>query len=200
DSAEPECYLHRLDLPEGFTSEAAVAAPNAVSRENIDNKFLRAFRQRFAEQYAPWDLGSLGAVRPGGVHEAKEARLDDMYLELRFDPQLDSKKTEAGKPLRVDDLLHRDKPLALTGAAGAGKTTWARYTFRQLLKDERTLPLMLVLRDVARNWQLPGTKGADRSIDAALEDWIGAQMGGGWKGRLDRFLESAAGPRPILLV
>ncbi|HEV7667557.1 MAG TPA: metallophosphoesterase [Thermoanaerobaculia bacterium] len=200
DPAGSTGFPQRLDLPEGYKPVLEVPEQRKRAATPVDTEFLRAFRQRFAEQYAPWDLGSLGAVRPGGIHEAKEARLDEMYLELRFDPRLDPENTDLGKPLRVEDLLNRHKPLALTGAAGAGKTTWARYTFRQLLKDERTLPLMLVLRDVARNWQRSEDEGERRSIDAALDDWIGAQMGGGWKGRLAKALEAMAGPRPILLV
>lgn len=187
-----------LDLPEGFTKKPAT--PSLSSKTPVDAEFLRAFRQRFAEQYAPWDLGSLGAVRLGGIHEVKEARLDEMYLELRFDLDLDLDRVDAGEPLRVEDLLNRDIPLSLTGVAGAGKTTWARYTFRQLVKDDRALPLMLVLRDVARSWEKSGSKGEDLSIDAALDNWVGAQMGGGWKRRLSKILKANTGPRPILLV
>lgn len=108
-----------LDLPAGFKTKRPSRATS--TKASIDTEFIRAFRRFFWEQYAPWDLGSLGTVRPGGVHQMIEARLDEMYLELRFDPSLDPVNTERGKPLRIEDLLQRNKPLAITGAAGAGK-------------------------------------------------------------------------------
>ena len=123
-----------------------------------------------------------------------------MYVELRFGQGRDPSKPEKGKSLRAEELLAREKPLALRGVAGAGKTTWVRYTFGQLVRDERALPMMLVLRDVARHWQLPECAGEERSIDAALDDWIGSEMGSGWRSRLRPILKTDAGPRPILLV
>src|SRR5262249_20310508 len=105
-----------------------------------------------------------------------------------------------GAPLRAEDLLGRVRPLLVWGAAGAGKTTWARFTFGRLVRDERALPLMLVRRAVARRWQQPGCEGEERSIDRALEAWIGEKMGIGWRGRLGPLLKAPDGPRPVLLV
>jgi predicted phosphodiesterase len=196
-AADPSGWSkQRLDLPPGFISNEAVAAP---AKSSLDTEFLRAFRQRLGDQSTRWDIGSLGALRPGGAR-GEEALLDDMYVELRFGQARDPAKPKEGKPLRAEELLGREKPLALRGVAGAGKTTWVRYTFGQLVQDERALPMMLVLRDIARHWQLPECAGEERSIDVALDDWIGSAMGSGWKGRLGPILKAAAGPRPILLV
>ncbi|HVT18944.1 MAG TPA: metallophosphoesterase [Thermoanaerobaculia bacterium] len=189
--------VQRLDLPEGYAT-AATAAAHAPPPA-LDTDFLRTFRQRLRDTYSRWDIGSLGALRPGGV-QAGDAPLDDMYLELRFTSWLDPINTFDNRPLRPDDLLGRNRPLVLRGAGGSGKTTWARFTFSQLALDDRALPLMLVLRDVARRWQLPESAGEERSIDAALDAWIGSQMGIGWRGRLASLLKAGDGPRPILLV
>jgi 3',5'-cyclic AMP phosphodiesterase CpdA len=189
--------VQRLDLPEGFLTAAGPPAP--APQAAVDAEFLLAFRQRLRDAYTRWDIGSLGALRPGGA-QGGDAPLDDMYLELRFASGPGEAEAPAGRSLHADDLLRRDRPLVLRGPAGAGKTTWARFTFNRLARDDRALPLMLVLRDVARRWQLPGCAGEERSLDAALDGWIGSQMGAGWRGRLGSLLKAGAGPRPVLLV
>ncbi|HXO40463.1 MAG TPA: metallophosphoesterase, partial [Thermoanaerobaculia bacterium] len=192
-------FVQRLDPPPGFASVGPMAPP----RPALDVEFLQAFRLRMSDLFTRWDIGSLGALRPGGAR-GDNASLEDMYVELRFRHAREKADDKAGErkgaPLREEDLLSRDAPVLLQGAAGAGKTTWARYTFSRLARDERALPLMLVLRDVARRWQLPGCEGDERSIDAALDTWIGEKMGAGWKGRLRLLLKASEGPRPILLV
>ncbi len=194
--------LH-LDLPDGYAPLAsAPKAPGSatLSKTALDSAFVEEFRRSFHKLFDRWDIGSLGAMRPGGVYAAEAARLDDMYLELRFAAGFDPTRTDRGYPLLGKDLINRMRPLALCGVAGAGKTTWSRYTFQQLVDEPRALPLMLVLREVAHRWQDPYCKGEDRSIRAALENWIGGQMGPGWKDRLEPLLLAKGGQRPILII
>lgn len=58
--------------------------------------------------------------------------------------------------------------IALTGAAGTGKTTWMRYTFRRMRDDSRCLPFLVELRSVAAFWE----KGGQRSIEGYLINWL----------------------------
>lgn len=187
----------RLDLPAGYFT-AAATVPQA-QRPARDVEFLAAFRQQLQDVYSRWDIGSLGAIRPGGA-QGQDATLAAMYVELRFALAAPEGTEQNSVPLRAEDLLSRDRPLVLRGAAGTGKTTWARYSFGRLLADPQALPVMLVLRDVARLWRRPECHGEARSIEAALDSWIGGQMGRGWQGRLANLLAAKEGPRPVLLV
>jgi hypothetical protein len=75
-----------------------------------------------------------------------------------------------------------------------------RYTFRRLVRMESALPLMLVVRDLARRWQEPDCKGAERALDTFLDAWAAERLGAGWERELKRCLDSEAGPRPVLLI
>ncbi len=59
---------------------------------------------------------------------------------------------------------------------------------------------MIVLRELARRWQDSQCQGEARSLDAFLDDWVMAELGGGWKDCLGQFVASPDGPRPVLLV
>src|SRR5207253_1814684 len=103
-------------------------------------------------------------------------------LPLRLAEGFNLSKTDRGGTLSPDELLGRKDPLVIRAPAGSGKTTWMRWTFRQLLRMESALPLMLVLRDLAARWQDHACKGAARSLDTFLESWIAEHIGPGWEG------------------
>ena len=75
-----------------------------------------------------------------------------------------------------------------------------RWTFRRLLEMDGALPIMVVLRDLARCWQEPETRGGARALDTFLDECVAAELGEGWKGGLLKFLVGRQGPRPVLLV
>jgi 3',5'-cyclic AMP phosphodiesterase CpdA len=199
DPVEPDGYRQHLDLPSGFafkqTRKTAKSAATAGS-----SAFVRNYRQSLVASYSRWDLAPVGVAQTGGAGKPIEAGLDEMYQPLRLAEGFNIDHTEIGEPITPEALLSRKRPLAIRGAAGAGKTTWMRWTFRRLLREERALPLMLVVRDLARYWQSPGSIGAARSLVSFLDAWAAERMGAGWEGELHKIIEAGDGPRPILLV
>lgn len=180
DPAEPEGNVQTLDLPAGFESpKSAGTVPRTEKEQNPgpSPEFLRTYRQRLSQLFARWDLAFAGVTQAGGAGRPIEATLDDMYLPLRLAEGFKPEKTDQGSQISPDDLLARRRPLVIRGPAGAGKTTWMRWTFRRLLAREDTIPLIVVLRDLARRWQDPHCKDADRSIDAFLAGWLAQQRG-----------------------
>jgi hypothetical protein len=183
----------------GEISDALETAPPPVRLSRKD-QFLAAFRRRLAPEYSHWDLGTVGVTQSGGASRPIETDLDVMYLPLRLAEGFELSKTDRGDLLPPETLLSRPEPLVIRGPAGSGKTTWMRWTFRQLLRMDSALPLMLVLRDLASRWQDRACQGAARSLDAFLENWIAEHMGPDWEGVLPELLATEAGPRPVLLV
>jgi 3',5'-cyclic AMP phosphodiesterase CpdA len=198
DFTESGGYRQRLDLPEGFARETG-----RVARKNEESEpspgFIRTYRQALGQSFARWEL-SVGAVQSGGANRPIEAALDDMYQPLRLAEGFSVDDVERGAPLEEESLLTRSRPLMIRGPAGTGKTTWIRYTFRRLIRMERSLPVMLIVRDLARCWQEPDCRGAERSLDAFLNAWVAEHLGAGWEGELRLSLESESGARPVLLV
>jgi hypothetical protein len=176
---------------------ATAPTPPKLSRKD---QFLAAFRRRLTPEYSRWDLGTVGVTQSGGAGRPIEADLDVMYLPLRLAEGFDISKTDRGGWMAPEELLARKVPLVVRGPAGSGKTTWIRWTFRQLLRMESALPLMLVLRDLASRWQDRTHQGAARSLDTFLECWTAEHMGAGWEGILSALLSQEDGPRPVLLV
>jgi TIR domain/NACHT domain len=162
--------------------------------------FVEVYRRAFSSLYSRWDLGSVGVAQSGGAGEPIVADLDHMYLPLRLGEGYDIRQTNRGMVLGPAELLARNRPLVIRGAAGSGKTTWMRWTFRRLLDPALdALPVMVVLRDLAARWKDRTRQGAERSLDAFLEAAV-AQHLPGWEGHLSRQLEAVGGPRPVLLV
>jgi 3',5'-cyclic AMP phosphodiesterase CpdA len=96
----------------------------------------------------------------------------------------------------------RDCSLAITGSAGAGKTTWMRYTFRRMRNDARTLPFLIELRAVAKFWHEQGVMRRPRSIEVYLEHWL-TEYAPDYKDsgvRLRDLLGASANWLPVLLV
>ncbi len=198
DPVEPEGYRQHLDLPPGFEPKKSKATKSKAPADSA--AFVRAYRLSLAASFSRWDLAPVGVAQTGGAGKPIEAGLDDMYQPLRLAERFSISETDRGMPITPEDLLARSRPLAIRGAAGAGKTTWMRWTFRRLLTEERALPLMLVVRDLTRYWQSPGCRGAGRSLVSFLDAWAGERMGTGWEGELRKALEAGDGARPILLV
>jgi 3',5'-cyclic AMP phosphodiesterase CpdA len=201
DPAQPRGWRQRLELPTALAAArrgpAASAPAPAADKQQELTAFLRIFRQRLSGAYSSWAFS--GVAQNAASGRPIEGRLDDLYVELRFDPQLIPSKFDRGRPIDVEALRKRTKPLLIRGAAGSGKTTWMRRTFRRLLADESFVPLMLVLRDLSRDWQDQASKGEKRSLDVFLEDWLGERMPG-WSGKAGELLRLATGPRTVLLV
>lgn len=194
-------YGKRLDLPAGFerVPDISEEATSAAERSELAG-FLRTFRNAFRGAYSRWDLASAGVTQTGGAARPLDVNLDDMYVPLRLGRGYDPTRLDAGSAIGPEDLLRRERPLAIRGAGGSGKTTWMRWTFRRLLELEHAVPLMLVLRDLANHWEgVP--PGVEQSLESFLDSWAAAQVGPGWeKGFVQRLLQAEAGPTPVLLV
>lgn len=198
DSAEPDGLRQGLHLPSAWgISDGSVRKGAGTPAAPDITDLLKVYRDRMTNAGSSWSI--IGVAQGVGTGRPLEGRLDDMYVELRFFKEFDPQ--ERGQPILVEGLFKRKKPLLLRGAAGAGKTTWVRHTFRRLLEDERFVPILLVLRDLSRRWQgKEAPRGADRSIDSFLEESAAAEVGKGWAPRVGELLRLAEGPRPVLLV
>jgi TIR domain/NACHT domain len=166
----------------------------------VDGSFLELYRRAMNPLFSSWDLGNVGVTQTGGAGAPLEARLDDMYLPLRLAVGFDLRKTEEGAAISPEDLLQREKPLTIRGAAGSGKTTWVRWTFRRLLDHPDAFPMMLILRDLAIPWSRKDLQGKERSLDHFLEDWVAEQLGRDCREELRQQIAAKPGPRPVLLV
>lgn len=165
-----------------------------------EETFLDLYRRAMSPLFSSWDLGNVGVTQTGGAGAPIEARLDDMYLPLRLAEGFDLRKTKEGKTIAPKNLLKRKKPLVIRGAAGSGKTTWMRWTFRRLLEHPSAFPLMLILRDLAIPWSRKDLQGKGRSLDHFMEDWVAEQLGRDCREELRQQLAARHGPRPVLLV
>jgi hypothetical protein len=217
------CWADRLAE---HAQPVAATARTHLSLPQETTAFLRAYRKRLKALHGRWDLRPVGVSQAGGAGRPLDAGLEDMYQPLRLGSGYDPRETNAGKVFDIDTLLarcapadtdrqppeegkeaaprsaeNRPKPLVIRGAAGAGKTTWMRYTFRRLLLDTvDALPMLVVMRDVATRWRDTTRRGAERSLDAFLDSWVAEHAGGESSGQLRRFLAARVGPQPVLLV
>jgi len=213
DAAIGSLYDEPLPLPVDWEQLAKPAqVPDELSPEL--ESFLRAYRQRLKAYGSQWDLRPIGVTQAGGPGRPLDATLDHMYQPLRLAEGYDPEKTDQGQILDVEAILRRCEnlpqpetknkrrthPLVIRGPAGSGKTTWMRYTFRRLLERNDAVPVMVLLRDLARFWQDSERKDADRSLDAFIDGWSAEQMGKGWEGCWREFLLFSTGPQHVLLV
>jgi hypothetical protein len=201
DSANPRGAILDLTLPKEFMKGTK---PSKQSKELGETakalKLTQLYRTRLQRRYERWEAGGLGAIPSSGAGKRTEATLDDMYLPLRMDEGFDLTRLETGRVLEPGALLERDKPVVIRGAAGSGKTTWMRWTFRRLMGMPEALPFMVELRRLALVWGEDKAKGGERTLDAYLRDQIAEAGAEEWKGALADVLEAKAGPRPVLLV
>ncbi|HLK61668.1 MAG TPA: metallophosphoesterase, partial [Chthonomonadaceae bacterium] len=221
----PEGWI-RESLP--GSSQTADNPDNVIARKLL--RFTDYYRNHLHALYSTYDLKNLGVLLTE-MQKTASPKLDDLYLPLRFDANFDINKTDAGTVVDVDRLLnlltvyyhpgpegsqaftpnrqtlrmnipYRRHSLAITGAAGTGKTTWMRYTFRRMLQDERTLPMLLELRAVAKFWSERKQARNRWSIESYLEYWL-EENAPAYKDlgiRVPKLLEAPVEWLPVLLV
>jgi hypothetical protein len=155
-----------LDSSPGATDDADVSL---TLSEADDARFLKQYRERLGALHEKWDLGSAGVPDrgPRGLNPS----LEDMYVSISFgDPNGPNPRQR--QALEPADLASQEGALILRGAAGSGKTTWMRFTFRRLLDGQLGyLPIFVELRALALNWRNKPGQGLTRSFEAYLEDW-----------------------------
>jgi hypothetical protein len=139
-------------------------------------------------------------AQSGGANKPIEAKLDEMYLPLRLSTGFDPSDVDKGSVYSPLALLSRDKPVVIRGIAGSGKTTWMRWTFRALLKDKDTFPMIVELRRLASSWMQGSTGGEQRSLDNYLQGWVSEYVSANWVSKLQGILTAESGPRPVLFV
>jgi hypothetical protein len=223
-------YDDTFPLSEGWIPQAKPAAEKPATAGGASPQvsgFVATYRARLSAAYSSYDLKNL-SVLPAEMHKTVNPQLDDVYLPLRFDEKFDINETGQGKVLDANALIDlltikpkkqrgkrkgkgaqgalvashpvRGQSLAITGAAGAGKTTWIRYTFRRMKEDVRFLPFLIELRAVAKFWS--ESPKDQRTIEAYLEFWlrekVPAYQDAGVK--LAALLDESALWWPVLLV
>ncbi|MCW3097049.1 MAG: putative signal transduction protein with Nacht domain [Chthonomonadaceae bacterium] len=187
-------YNKPLALPTGWIGKSGAGNKSSTVQAEAETlaltRFVTYYRNHLMGLHSTYDLKNLG-VLPAEMNKTNTPKLDDLYLPLRFAEKFDINNTGLGSVFDVDRLLkqfvpaarrrgkkgsqtavQRSAPLAITGAAGSGKTTWMRYTFRRMREHSRTLPFLIELRAVAKYWMDPSTSRHQRSIEAYLENWL----------------------------
>ncbi|MBK7536105.1 MAG: NACHT domain-containing protein [Myxococcales bacterium] len=95
-------------------------------------------------------------------------------------------------------MLALESPVVLLGNAGTGKTTWMRWTFRQLLRRDAAVPFFFELRAIAKDW---GDREPERrTFLALLEEEIARSGAGEPRAAVRALLQDESGPRPVVLV
>jgi len=145
-----------------------------------------------------WDLSNIGVAQAPGDAPVSPT-LDQIYQELRVSDKPGQHHGNEGAPLVADGVVKLKTPLILIGPAGAGKTTWVRHTFYQLLQRDDVWPFYIELRKAARSLKV-GKKSTAPALSfvnylrATLEEMDCKTRG------LREALQDKRGPRPILLV
>jgi hypothetical protein len=147
--------------------------------------FLAKFRQCFR--------GLHDLIDPRGLPGADLYQLDSLYVPLRL---VSNERRTAASELDAVELLARRRHLTILGPPGSGKTTWLRWTFRQLLSQD-ALPLPIDLRMFSRSWD-----AANRDLLQYLPDWLSEYMEVNEDLLEDfrRLFRDPGGPRPVLLL
>ncbi|MBF0347130.1 MAG: metallophosphoesterase [Magnetococcales bacterium] len=184
-----------LCLPQGWTEKQPPVSEQAAPRRTA---FLTAYRQRFTDARPRWDLSHTGVALAMGF-KPEQAALNDMYLPLRLGEKDDPDALDLGAVLSSGEVVNLTQPMIIRGQAGAGKTTWIRWTFHQLLQLNHTLPIKIELRSLASYWErVPWEQS---SVEGYLEDWMKNEYRmGGWYDELMAFLEHPGSVRPVLLI
>lgn len=178
----------RLVLAEG-TSRASHAPELA--------DVIERYRARKSGAFERWDLRAVGPTSMNGRRPTM-VMLDEMYIPLRFAPRFDSGILNRGAPIHPDDLLRPRRPQVIIGAAGSGKTTWMRWTFRRLLEDSGAIPFFLELRTIAAAWKT--AKDAAQSIETYLAEELDECGADRPKEVVATLLANPSGPRVVILI
>ena len=156
--ADPSADLDDSDKwsePFDLRSKQNASTPRNTAQKHLPpsrhDYFLQMYRSRLGASYERWDLQAVGIAQSNGDSPVV-ADLFDMYLPLRLARAGTDARQDRGTTLSPAILIVASSPLVIRGPAGAGKTTWMRFTFRSLLKMDGVFPFMLVLRDLARRW------------------------------------------------
>lgn len=202
DSVNPAGATLQLSLPTRAKCENLRQLEEGVLKRATDRltDFEHELRRALGCKFDRWDLGGIGAALGPGACRVGEARLDDMYLPLRLGTEWNPWSPPEGAILEPEAVLARRRPLVIRGAAGSGKTTWMRWTFRRLVSLGGALPFLIELRYLAREWAREGVKGEDRTLEAYLRTWVAEANVSGWQDALTLMLSSKTGPRPVLMV
>lgn len=148
---------------------------------------IAAYRQRLTDVCAQWRVAPSLAAVIGRSRRRIEVDFEQMYVPLRLrkcsaaevqraehviqfpgDPTTEDSLTALGP----DEILAQSTSLVIRGRAGSGKSTWVEASFRQLLRNERALPIRISLRDLARRWLASEASGTERSLDHYIEGWL----------------------------
>ncbi len=188
-----DCYIPDFFKNHSMKIDRKISKPQ-------QSLFIDEYRKRLCSIYLRWDLRNVGVTQVGGSSRPIEANLDDMYQPIRLAEGYNLNNTNKGKMLTPRSLIQRKNPIVIRGAAGSGKTTWMRWTFRQLLKNKNALPIMIELRKLVKEWYDLKARGNRRSLDYYLNNWISENIGSGWKSDFQSYISQQKGPKPILFV
>lgn len=195
--AKAERIQSRGTLRKTARIETSAPAAQASSDPVID--YLQRYRTTLSMKFERFEMVGIGVVQPGGVASPVGAKLDEMYIPLRLDPGLGAENVELGRELSAQDIIKDHTRLVLCGMAGAGKTTWIKYTFRKLLFTGKALPLHIELRHLARIWGQFEQQAKPCSIEDYLTHSL-QELGVGLEGLTLEEVLRHPGLRPILLI
>jgi hypothetical protein len=186
---------HRDDVDPWGLILAEGTSPASHAPEFAD--VIERYRARKSGAFERWDLRAVGPTSMSGRRPTM-IMLDDMYVPLRFAPRFESGILDRGAPIQPNDLLCQRGPQVIIGAAGSGKTTWMRWTFRRLLNDSGAIPFFLELRTIAAAWKT--TKDATQSIETYLAEELDECGADRPKEVVATLLANTSGPRVVILI
>ncbi|MFT3775247.1 MAG: metallophosphoesterase [Minicystis sp.] len=219
----------RLTLPPALRLEPGAAKlPSDTTIAGQMAEFLTIVRQHYRGRYIRLDLRGIGAVQGGGSGAPVAPALDEVYVPLRFsnastrlpgeetasvlDPTALLRRLHApqkrpkgrqkikGKKKNRQGPSESTRGLVLVGPAGAGKTTWMRWTFRRLVDRPDVVPFLIELREFARHCDDANVAYDRKNIQGFLDHLVEELGVQGWKKSVEELFTSERAPRPILLV
>ncbi|MCP4693858.1 MAG: hypothetical protein GY859_37835, partial [Desulfobacterales bacterium] len=173
DNAGNNLRNQQLHLPDHFDRQTRTTPPTPSAPDL--SAFYTEYRNKLSGQFISWDLRGVGVTQAGGAGKPVRGGLEEMYVPLRLGEGYSINNLEKGAVLTPADLMRCDTPLAIRGNAGAGKTTWMRWTFRRLLDDENAFPVMIELRRLVRDWSERPDQA--RNLETYMERWIADFVG-----------------------
>lgn len=197
---DPPLLRHRRDTdPEQLVlaDTARMGSASPLPHPPELTPVIERYRARKSGSFERWDLRTAGPTPTTGNRPA-EITLDEMYIPLRFGPSFDPASSEERTPILPDELLELRAPRVLIGAAGTGKTTWMRWTFRRLIGDPRAVPFLLELRSIAATWKTP--KDSARSVESYLADALSGCAAADPDAVVEALLAKPSGPKVVILL